>query len=396
MIKREQEKSILESAKYFPVVSILGPRQSGKTTLAKHVFKNHKYFSLEDPDIRLEVKKDPRTFLTANKNKYGIIIDEFQYVPELLSYIQVIVDEEKIDGYFILTGSQNFLMNQNITQSLAGRVSIHTLLPLSITELKNADLLPEEVEDVLFKGCYPGVYSKNIPPNIFYSSYLQTYIERDVRLLTEIGNLDTFQNFIVLCATRVGQLLNISSLGNECGISDKTVKKWLSILEASYIIYKLIPHHISFGKRLVKSYKIFFYDPGLASYLLKVKDKSELVFNPYKGGLFESFIISDFFKFFYNKGERPNIYFWQDRLGNEIDCLIEEALKFIPVEIKSGRTSSSRFYDSLKYWHKIYDKKITHKDTHEGYVIYAGSQRQPIANAQLVSWQNIEKIYKNF
>ncbi len=390
VFRREATESILNGAQYFPVVAILGPRQSGKTTLAQTIFSTHSYVSLEDPDIRAAAHNDPRTFLIANSNKNGIIIDEFQYVPDLLSYIQTIVDREQRPGFFILTGSQNFLMNQAITQSLAGRVSIHTLLPLSIHELKDYALLPPHVEEMLYQGCYPAIYAKNVPPDLLYKNYLQTYVERDVRELAQIGDLVTFQTFITLCAARVGQLLNVTALGNECGISDATAKRWLSILQASYIIVLLRPYHTSFGKRLVKTPKLYFYDTGLACNLLKIK-KEELATHPNRGNLFESLVISELLKWYYNRGQTPNIYFWRDKVGHEVDCIIEEGQRLTPVEIKAGRTTSPRFFEGIEYWNEIAGKEQA-----EGFVVFGGDEKQVRVYSNLVSWQSTSQVFKNF
>jgi predicted AAA+ superfamily ATPase len=390
MIKRALKPVVREGAQQFPVVAILGPRQSGKTTLAKMAFAQHAYVTLEDLDLRTAAKKDPRTFIIANKNKHGLIIDEFQYVPELLSYIKTMVDEDQTPGTFILTGSQNFLMNQAISQSLAGRISIHTLLPLSIAELKEDALLPTEIEPMLYQGCYPATYAKNVTPKNLYRNYLTTYIERDVHQLTHVGDLTTFQTFITLCAARVGQLLNITSLGNECGISDNTAKRWLSILEASYIIFLLRPYHANFGKRLVKTPKLYFYDAGLACFLLKIKQE-ELGLHPNRGNLFESFIISDLFKAYYNRSELPRLYFWRDKSEHEVDCIIDEGRKIFALEIKAGRTTSPRFFEGLEQWHQLAPKKTT-----ASYVIFAGSSRQTRSTTQLVSWQLLDNIEREF
>jgi uncharacterized protein len=389
IIKREAEQGIREGAKYFPVVAILGPRQSGKTTLARMLFNNYRYASLEDLDVRSAAQSDPRTFLIANKNDHGLIIDEFQYVPDLLSYIQTIVDAEQKPASFILTGSQNFLMNKAITQSLAGRVSIHTLLPLSIEELSKEDLLPDQVEDILYKGCYPAIYSKETPPSFLYKNYLQTYVERDVRDLAHVGDLTTFQTFLTLCAARIGQQLNITSLGNECGITDMTAKRWLSILEASYIIFLLRPYHTKFGKRLVKTPKLYFYDTGLACNLLRIKQE-EVATHPNRGNLFESLIISECYKWYYNHAKLPNVYFWRDKVGNEVDCIIEEGQKLIPIEIKSSRTMNQRFFESLEYWNSIADQPVDN-----GFVIFGGSADQISVKPNLISWQSMNKIFED-
>lgn len=386
-ITRSLGPYIQKGAEYFPVIAILGPRQSGKTTLAKKIFPHHTYLSLEDWDLRSQARHDPRTFLMEQNNSHGIIIDEFQYVPELLSYIQTIVDKIQRPAHFILTGSQNFLMNQSITQSLAGRVALYTLLPLSVQELKNAGLLPAEIEPMLYQGCYPAIYAKQVPPDQLYANYIQTYIERDVRHLTQVGDLNTFRTFLSLCATHMGQILNLSSLGNACGISDNTAKRWLSILEASYILFRLFPYFNNFGKRYIKRPKLFFYDPGLVCHLIQVK-QHDLSLHPHRGNIFESFIISDINKQYYNSNERPSLYFWQDKSGHEVDCIVYQGVnKLLPIEIKASRTYSSRFIEGLQYWYQIAGESST-----KGYVIYAGSAHQPIAKP-VVSWQNLGNIF---
>lgn len=388
LLKRDISPDILAGARYFPVIAILGPRQSGKTTLAQALFKDHTYVSLEDPEIRAAAIEDPRTFLLTNRSEHGMIIDEFQYLPDLLSYIQTIVDKEQKPGYFILTGSQNFLMNSAISQSLAGRVSIHTLLPLSIYELDQNNLLADEVEKILYKGCYPAIYAKGIPPTQLYKNYLQTYIERDVRLLTNIGDLNTFQKFITLCAARIGQLVNLTSLGADCGISDHTVKRWLSILQASYIIFLAYPYHNNFGKRLIKTPKIFFYDPGLVCELLRI-DQDSLAIHPMRGGLFESFIMSEMHKWFYNHGKTPSVHFWRDQTGHELDCILEQGTTIIPIEIKASRTMSPRFFDMLEFW-----TQLPGNEKQEGFVIYGASKQQVRARPNLISWQSMDEILK--
>jgi uncharacterized protein len=388
MIKREITADILNGARYFPVVGILGPRQSGKTTLARDLFKKHAYLSLEDLDLRLTAKNDPRTFLLANRNDHGMIIDEFQYVPELLSYIQTMVDQDQKPGYFILTGSQNFLMNEAITQSLAGRISLHTLLPLSIAELRADNHLPSEIEPMLYQGCYPAIYSKDVPPEMLYKNYVQTYIERDVRQLTNVGDLTTFQTFIKLCAARVGQLVNLTALSNEANVSDATVKRWLSILEASYIVFLLRPYHKNLGKRVVKTAKLYFYDPGLICSLLQIKQE-DLSSHPNKGNIFESFIIADILKYHHNHGLDPRVYFWRDKTEHEVDCIIEDRQKLIPIEIKASRTFNPRFLDGLNYWNTL-----AHENSTSGSVIFAGSSEQTRAHQALVSWQSVDELLK--
>lgn len=387
MIQRKISKDIIQGAQYFPVVAIIGPRQSGKTTLAKKLFKEYTYVSLEDFDLRQAAIQDPRTFLQVNRNEYGLIIDEFQYAPQLLSYIQTIVDTEQKVGTFIITGSQNFLMNQSISQSLAGRVSLHTLLPLSTEELASAQLLPATIEHMLYQGSYPALYAKHIAPDLLYKNYLQTYVERDVRQLTHVGDLTSFQTFIGLCAARVGQLINFTSLANDCGISDGTAKRWLSILQASYIVFLLQPYHTNFGKRLIKNAKIFFYDSGLVCHLLKMK-QDELAFHALRGNIFESFIISEIVKWHYNHGRVPHLYFWRDQAEHEIDCIIDNGTQKIPVEIKASRTLLAKFFDNLKYWNTLTGS------TEKNFVVFAGPATQTTGYGNVVSWQSLHDIFK--
>jgi len=253
-IKRNLTAKVVEAAKEFPVIAIVGPRQSGKTTLAQKVFKDHKYISLEDYDIRALAAADPRAFLGDYPTKSGIILDEIQHVPELLSYIQTIVDKEKKKGYFVVIGSQNFLVNEAISQTLAGRMAVMTLLPLSISELSRASLLPKKIENLVYKGSYPKIYSEKVTVERLYSNYIRLYVEGDVRQIKKVMDLTTFQRFMKLCAGRIGQVVNFTSLGNDCGIDHKTVKAWISLLEASYVIFTVYPYYKNFGKRLIKSH----------------------------------------------------------------------------------------------------------------------------------------------
>ena len=387
-IQRAVAQTLAHLATKFPVIALLGPRQSGKTTVAQETFPRHTYFSLEDPDIRIRLQEDMRSFLEADYGE-GVIIDEFQNEPQIVSYIQGIVDKNYRPGYFILTGSHNFLMNQAITQSLAGRVGIMTLLPLSVQELKEHSAAPLSLNEMLFTGSYPALYSRNFLPAEFYGNYLNTYVEKDVRQLINLVKLTDFQKFIRLCAGRIGQLLEVSSLADDCAISVPTVKAWLSILEASYIIFLLQPHFVNFGKRLVKSPKIYFYDTGLACYLLRVISVDQLSEHYLRGGLFESFILSDMKKHFYNKGEEPPLYFWRDNHQNEIDCIIDYGTKLVPVEIKSSKTFNERFFEKLGYY-----SEIARSDSRESSVVYGGDDEFALSKGRVVSWRNIEKIVK--
>lgn len=387
MISRSLKITLTRFAK-FPVVGVFGPRQSGKTTLVKDHFKNHVYLNFEDPDTRDLATNDPRGFLRLYENQHGIILDEFQYVPQILSYIQIESDEKNRPGYFVLTGSQNFLMNQAVTQSLAGRIGILTLLPLSVFELQDNNLLSNDINEILLKGSYPRVYTENFAPDDFYPSYIHSYVERDVRLLVNVENLRTFRKFMQLCASRVGQLLNISDLAMNCGVNQKTIERWLSILEASYILYLMAPYHESYTKRVIKTPKLFFYDTGLACSLLGIKTVEELALSTWKGHLFESFIISDFYKQFYNAGTQPSLYFWRDKNGSiEVDCLVARAGTLFPIEIKSTETVRSDLFDSLEKWHEL-----TQTDATNSYLVYAGELTQKRMHGQIVSWQRAGEL----
>lgn len=386
-INRLLENDILQGAKYFPVVAILGPRQSGKTTMVKKIFNQHSYVSLEEPDKRAAALSDPRSFLQMMRNDYGLIIDEFQYVPDLLSYIQTIVDKEQLQGFFILTGSQNFLMNRSISQSLAGRVSLHTLLPLCSDELEAQNLLPEEIESILYQGLYPAIYTKQTPAHRLYSQYIRTYVERDVRQLAHVGDLTVFQTFLTMCAERVGQLVNFSEFARECRISDQTVRRWLSILEASYIIFLLRPFEKTLSKRLVKSPKLYFYDPGLTCYLLKIQ-QADLLTHAKRGNIFESFVISEIMKYFYNHGQEPSVYFWHDHLKHEVDCIIDYGSRIIALEIKAGRTVNASFFSGLSHLKSV----IPPQTQASSFVIYGGNKRQVTGYKDVLSWQSLAKI----
>ena len=387
MIKRKLHNSLLNFASKYPVVSIIGPRQSGKTTLVKNSFPEKNYVSLEEPDTREFAQTDPRGFLASYPE--GAILDEIQRAPELFSYIQTIVDEMNQPGMFILTGSNNYLLQENISQTLAGRVVILTLLPLSMEELSPAGYEIDSLEDILFTGLYPRIFDQQIEPEIWYSNYIQTYIERDLRLIKNISDLSTFQRFIKLCAGRTGQILNLSSLGNDCGITHSTAKSWISILEASFVVFLLQPHYKNFSKRLIKQPKIYFFDPGLASSLLGIENKVQLNTHYLKGGLFETFILSELHKYRFNRGLKPLLYFWRDNHGKEIDCIIESGDKLTPLEIKAGKTINKDFFKGLLYW-----QKIAANDTGQGFIIYGGDNMQKREQGQVISWRHINTVYE--
>ena len=385
MIQRKIIPLIKEMSEKMPIISITGPRQSGKTTLSRTVFPEHDYHSLENPDTFDEAKSDPRYFLSRHKK--GIIIDEVQLLPELFSYIQTMSDESGKVGEYILTGSQNFLLSEKIAQSLAGRVFVAHLLPFSFVELRDTTHWTDDVEQHLFSGFYPRLYDKNIAPNLFYPSYIQTYAERDVRQIVNVNNLHLFQKFMRLLVGRIGQLLNYSSLSTEVGVDEKTVKSWISILETSFLCFTLQPHFNNFSKRLVKTPKLYFYDTGLACSLLGIKKREDIAQHWAKGALFENMLIADLMKAYYNRGERPPLYFWRDNTGNELDCLIDTGLTYKAIEIKSGTTIQSGFFKNLAYY-----ERLSGIGAENVYLLYAGDKDSKRADGNVVSWKNIENV----
>lgn len=385
MIERELKNIIQDIAKKMPVVSITGPRQSGKTTLAKIAFQEYKYLNLENIQTREYAENDPVSFL--NQDSKGLIIDEVQNVPELFSYIQVIVDEKRNNGMFILTGSNNFLLLEKISQSLAGRVAIFHLFPFSLKELENTKYNQKKYEDYILNGFYPRLYDQELLPEEIYPSYIQTYIERDVRKIININDLRVFQQFIRICAGRIGQLINFSSIGNELGIDHKTIKRWFSILETSFIIYFLHPWHKNFNKRIVKTPKLYFYDTGVASSLLKIKSTEQLDTHFAKGALFENLIINEIIKNNLNQGSTLEIYFWRDNIGNEIDLIISEGNHYKPVEIKSGKTIHESFFKGLKYINKISSSK-----PENSYLIYGGIEHQKRTDVEIIPWNSLDEL----
>lgn len=387
MIERDVKKELLKAASNYSVVALLGPRQSGKTTVLKSTFSDYKYVLLEDPDMLDFALSDPRGFLKQYSNEKGLIIDEAQNAPQLFSYLQGIVDQNNVPGKFILSGSQNFYMNEHISQSLAGRICILTLLPLALSEMKNAEISLNRYEGIIFRGQYPKLYTNDIEPNQWYLNYIQTYIERDIRQIKNVTDLHLFQKFTSLCAGRIGQLLNLSELARDCGITTKTATSWISILEASYLIYLLYPHHQNFNKRIVKSPKLYFYDTGVACAFLRIKSQEQLYTHYLKGSLFESFMISELIKQDYNRGRRPDLYFWRDQSGHEIDCLLEQNNELIPIEIKSSETINAKFFDDIRYW-----SLLAQKNPSNGFLIYGGSENQKRTAGQVLSWTDVDSI----
>ena len=380
MIKRDAEEKLIQLANTFKVVAVIGPRQSGKTTLVKKVFHTKKYISLENPDVRVYASDDPRGFLENLPN--GAILDEIQRVPELFSYLQEIIDNSTQKGLFILTGSNNFLLQENIAQTLAGRVAYITLLPFSVNELAKTKYKFQTDNEYLYYGFYPPVYDQNIPPADWYPNYIKTYIERDVRQIKNINNLLVFEKFMQILAGRTAQELNLNAISIEVGVDVKTIKSWIGILESSFIIHLLKAHHQNYNKTIVKRPKLYFYDVGLVCSLLGIKKIEHLDNNPFRGALFETMVVADIFKFFANKGINPPLYYWRDKTGHEIDLIIDNHNEIIPIEIKAGKTFMKQWFKNLNYWKKLSRQK-------KAYVLYSGTQEQKRSDGNhVLNWKN--------
>jgi len=398
MLRRTLLPVLRQAADQYPVVTLTGPRQSGKTTLSRIAFPDHTYASLEDPDQREFATTDPRGFLSQFDRP--VILDEAQRVPDLFSYIQTRVDASGQSGQFVLTGSQSFLLMNTITQSLAGRAAVLHLLPLSQAEIHERSPLSREsigqhmppasvpvessLMDTLFTGGYPRIHDRRLSPQEWLANYYRTYVERDVRELLNVGDLEAFGRFIGLCAGRTGQLLNLSSLGNDCGISQPTARRWLSVLEASFLVFLLRPHHGNFNKRLVKSPKLYFLDSGLLTYLLRIRSPSELLTHSARGAVFESFVVSELVKSALHKGQEPDLYFWRDSSGHEVDILLEQGGEIVPIEVKSGETLADDFFSGLKYW-----LRLAQKPAGPAALVYGGTQTIRRSGVISYSWRDL-------
>lgn len=381
MIQREAEKEIRVLASMFKAVAVVGPRQSGKTTLVRFIFDDKEYVNFENTDIRLYATEDPRGFLSNYPQ--GAVLDEAQRVPELFSYLQQILDESTSNGMFIITGSNNFLLQENISQSLAGRVGYINLLPLTLNEINDKK---SSINETIFKGFYPSLFNNATDTSLWYSNYIRTYIERDVRLIKNITNLITFERFLKLCAGRIGQLLNMNSMAVEVGVDTKTIGAWIGVLETSFVLFRLQPYHKNFNKRIVKMPKLYFYDTGLACALLGIQNSSQLELHPFKGALFENMVIVDFLKSRFNKAKINNLYFWRDNTGNEIDMLIDNGLEIIPIEIKSGQTVTNDYFKGVLYWIKLTNFQLA-------YVIYGGKTVQKRSNSiTVIPYRKLNEI----
>jgi uncharacterized protein len=382
MIRREIESVLRSLLRGFPIVTVTGPRQSGKTTLARTVFADKPYLSLEDPDVRRLAVEDPRAFLDRLRD--GAVLDEIQRAPELFSYLQTRVDADGRMGLFLLTGSQQFGLTASITQSLAGRTAFVELLTFSIDELARAGIHAPSLDAMLFAGGYPALYDRRLLPRDWFPAYVTAYVERDIRQLIKVQDLDAFQRFVRLCAGRSGQILNLSSLAVDCAITHNTARAWISVLEASYIVFLLTPHHANFSKRLIKSPKLYFYDTGLLCWLLGIAEPDQLALHPLRGSIFETMVVAELAKARLNRGERPALNFWRDSNGNEVDVVTEAGTKMMPIEIKSGQTLNSEFFAGLERWMSFAGKKARSPA-----LIYGGTQSRAHKGIRVFGWNAI-------
>lgn len=354
--RREQAATLLDRAQQYPVVTVTGPRQSGKTTLCRHTFPDKPYANLEQPDTREFARQDPRGFLAGFPE--GAVLDEIQRVPELLSWIQVMVDEQPQPGRFILTGSHQFELARNVSQTLAGRTALLRLLPLSLSELTAAGE-HQDVDTAIWRGGYPRIHRDKLPPAVALGDYFETYVQRDLRELLEVRRIDQFERFVRLAAGRIGQPLNLNALGADAGVSGHTAKEWLSVLEASFVVFRLPPWFANIGKRLVKTPKLYFVDTGLAAWLLNIRERDHVVSHPLRGNLFENLVVKECLKHFLNRGERTPLYFYRDSSGTEVDLLLESGNAIRLVEIKSSQTINPEFFRSLQRVGELLGERVT-------------------------------------
>jgi len=387
MITRKIIDELLILITEYPIVTILGPRQSGKTTLAKKFLDGYMYSNLELPEERHFAEEDPKAYLAQFTSR--VIIDEIQRVPELLSYIQVIVDEDESQqsGRFILTGSHQLLLKEAVSQSLAGRTAILNLLPLSIAELSDHSIQFDTFEEYCFTGFLPRIYGRSLRPGIAYSNYYQTYVERDVRLLINLKEMSLFEKLLKLLAGRVGQVINFNSLANDVGVDQKTVKNWISILEASFIVYKLRPYFNNFGKRAIKSPKYYFTDVGLLSFILGIRREDQITRDPLVGLIFENLVVIECLKSRYNQGKVADLYFYRDSNGNEVDVIFQDGRQLIAIEIKSSSTYSASQFKGIKTFKKIAN------NIKKSYLVYNGKPKSLSHDIEVINFKNISRIF---
>lgn len=382
-LKRTLKKSIVFYLDKYPVIALTGPRQSGKTTFLKDEFPDYRYVNLENPDTRNFAETDPNSFLKLY-DKY-VIFDEVQRAPQLFSFIQTLVDDSRIMGQYILSGSQNFQLLQNITQSLAGRVALFKMMPFDFSELKSAGLLDPDFTVNMQKGFYPAIYDRNIPSKMFYSNYIQTYVERDLTEIIHVRDLKLFRNFISLCAGRAGNVINLNSLANECGISQPTAKSWLSVLESSFIVFQLQPYFSNMNKRVTKSSKLYFYDSGLLCHLLKMNDAGSIQLSTHKGSIFENMIVAEYVKSNYHLNLLREFWFWRDSAGHEIDLLWQDDERLNLIEIKATQTIMGDLFKGMSYFENLAPHLVKSKS-----LVYAGLENQQRTNQNVVSWYNLD------
>ncbi len=389
MIPRTLEKKLHELAGYYPAVVVTGPRQSGKTTLCQMAYPDKRYVSLEALDFRDFARSDPRGFLAAYAG--GAIIDEIQHVPELFNYLQSDIDARPDPGRFILTGSQHFGLSQSISQSLAGRCGILELLPPSLEELRAFPNVPAELFPLLCQGTYPRIYDRDIPANQWLADYTATYVQRDVRQVINVSDLQAFSGFLKLCAGRTAQEINLSALGNDAGVSHNTVRSWLSVLETSYIINRLPAWHTNIRKQVVKAPKLHFFDSGLACYLLGIREPEQLRLHPLRGAIFESWVISEIYKASVHSGVQPSLFHYREARGLEIDLLVDQGEGLDAVEIKSGATTTADFFKNLeRFPARLEDAGKKHRI--RSHVVYGGDDSQQRSNVQVISWRNLQRL----
>ncbi|MFQ5763288.1 MAG: ATP-binding protein [Rhodospirillales bacterium] len=388
MIRRALETRLRALARKFPVITVTGPRQSGKTTLCRALFPDKPYVSLEAPDVQEFARRDPRAFLAENPE--GAVLDEIQRVPDLLSYVQVAVDEDPVPGRYILTGSANFTLLQSIGQSLAGRTALLELLPLSLLEVRRFARPPSDLWELLWRGSYPAVYDHDLAPGDWYSGYVSTYLERDVRMILNVGDLIAFQAMLRLCAGRVGQLLNLSSLGADAGVTHATVKAWLSVLEAGYVAWRLPPFHANVSKRLIKTPKLHFLDSGLVCYLLGIRSPDQLRNHPLRGGVFETWVVAEILKARAQRGLKPSLSFFRDRKGTEVDLVVELGSGLLAVEAKSGQTVAADFFSGIDSFASLVASSGL-RPTVRAFVVYGGDQSQSRSSGKVIPWSRLDR-----
>lgn len=394
-IRRTLERKLRNAARQYPVVTVTGPRQSGKTTLVRATFPRHAYISLEAPDDRAFAVEDPRGFLSQFRGP--AILDEIQRAPDLFSYLQPLVDEDPRPGRFVLTGSQNFLLLQSISQTLAGRTAVLHLLPFSLAELagrpppsldgigsrlpRAGRRPPSGLHETLFAGFYPRIHDRGLDPSDWLAEYVQTYLERDVRNVLSVGDLETFSRFIRLAAARSGQLLNLSNLAVDCGVTHTTARRWISVLEASFVVLLLRPHHRNFGKRLVKAPKLYLLDTGLLCYLLRIHSPDELRQHATRGAIFKTFVVSEIHKNFVHRGEPSDLYFWRDSTGHEVDVVCDLGARLLPIEAKSSETVVDEFFAGLEFW-----RRLAHAEDAPAALVYAGDRAMRRRGTVVLPW----------